>query len=191
MSDIIFSIIPIIISIPAFLVSLKTLKECKNLKCKIERENPSENNIEKEGYLEDSILYSMEFNTKIDGLIRSMLNIHPNEEIIRNVSLEICRQYSAPNDYSKVEAHVKDMLLNYNNKYEEKHNINVKDYINDTLNKENSLVDMPTMIDFNDKENLPSWYKNHKPDGDTRGVTNTEYTKSIDIKNVLNNFYND
>lgn len=118
MSYIILTIIPIIISIPAFLVSIKSLKEYNNIKCRCEECRKKENDNSEYTNI-DELIYSMDFNTDIDNKIWEMLNKYPDDIIIKEVTNSICEEWLISlNDINKVNNHVKDILLNYNNHYD-------------------------------------------------------------------------
>lgn len=171
MLNIILTIIPIIISIPAVLVSIRSLRECNNIKCNCEKCNnkKEKNNLDYENI--DELIYSMKFNTTIDSLICQLLHKFPNHIIVEEVSKIISKRYNIKsNDIEKIESHVKDMLLNYNNSYKEK--------IDEHEIAEPNIEWYDSMTKINTLEN--------KPDNIT--TIDNEYA---DLTKTLTNFYND
>ena len=63
-------------------------------------------------------LYSLEFNTKLDGLIQPLLNKHSNKDIIDRVydqSLKIAKDINPV----ELKSYIEDTMKNYTNKYVE------------------------------------------------------------------------
>lgn len=170
MSYIILTIIPIIISIPAFLVSIKSLKECNNIKCKCKECTKKENNNK---YNIDELIYSVEFNTAIDDKICPLLNKYPNNVIVAEVTGLICKEWSiSAEDISKVNSHIRDILLNYNNSYM---GIDTK-----TIEQDIEKYDDISRVNTIETRIL------EKPDN----ITTTPNNK-IDIRNIFSDFYKD
>lgn len=167
MLNIILTIIPIIISIPAVLVSIKSLMECNNIKCNCEKCDNYKKEINKSEYDINELIYSMTFNTILDDLIRQMLNKFPNHIIVTEVSNIIFKRYNIKeNDKEKIKLHIKDVLLNYNNSYKE-------DTIEPDIEWYASMTKISEIEADLSKDNIT--------------IDKTE----IDLTKTLTNFYND
>lgn len=170
MSYIILTIIPIIISIPAFLASIKSLKECNNIKCKCKECSKKENNNK---YDIDELIYSVEFNTAIDDKICPLLNKYPNNVIVAEVTGLICKEWSiSAEDISKVNNHIRDILLNYNNSYME---------TDTTIEQDMEKYAEMTRVNTIETRIL------EKPDNITTKTANNK----IDIRSIFDDFYKD
>lgn len=166
MAYIIFSIIAILISIPAFLVSLKSLKECNDIKCKV---NPTEKAKNKYDNIND-LIYSFRFNMKLDDRILPLLDKFPNDTIVEKITESLSKEYSitTEQDIETLKSHIKDVLLNYNNSYNE---IEVNTF--DSVTEEES-----SNIDYAINE-------------DDQIIKPDRKASTIDIKNILSDFYKD
>ena len=176
MRELIFDIVPILISLPAFFVSIKSLKECKDLRCKIDPK--------KEEINVDEILYSFEFNTALDGKIRPLLGKYSNDKIVKII---IDQMYGSK-IYDKIptpvlEEHIRETLRNYNNPYNA--NKDLYEFLDEPVDDQaHRLATMNTMVG-----NLPSNGITVKIDDTKKGTNGTSPTKQTDLKNILNDFY--
>lgn len=158
------TIISMICSIPAILVSIRTLKTCKDIECKLKNEE----NIEE--FDHDEYLHSLEFNTKLDNMIVPLLGKESNNEIVKTVLLRIYKEDPKTDKITgkKLEDYVRDILRNYNNPY--------------------NMEKIYEFLDEDKKDNyLHTTITNIKSEGASDGVTPVK----TDLTNTLNNFYKD
>lgn len=174
--DTILKIIPIILSVPACILALKSLKMCNEIKCKIDPK--------KEEINVDEILYSFEFNTALDGKIRPLLGKYSNDKIVKII---IDQMYGSK-IYDKIpipvlEEHIRETLRNYNNPYNA--NKDLYEFLDESVDDQaHRLATMNTMVD-----NLPSNGITVKVDDSLKGTNGVTPNNQTNINNVLNNFY--
>lgn len=175
--DTILKIIPIILSIPACVLAVKSLKACNEIRCKLE--DPKNEKIENP----EDILYSMEFNTALDGRIQSLLGKYSNDKIVEI----IINQMYGSNLYTQIptpilEEHVRETLRNYQNSYNEKA---LEKFVDRDDSLDTFRYTMMAKDYYHINDDMIDEPVEERPKGKS-GVS-----PAHDLSNVLNNFYKD